>query len=141
MFIEFFSSQALTFIDSVGDASSILTIASSPPGANNVAPYLITPTAKALAFAALTPDGFIPVAGACGAEDLVRARGAWLLFLPAYSRYLSPIEMMFSKIKTLLRKRAARSFDATTQALSDICDRFPIAECRIFFKAAGYEGE
>ncbi|WP_245282881.1 IS630 family transposase [Neorhizobium galegae] len=45
------------------------------------------------------------------AEELVRAKGAWLLFLPPYSPDLNPIEMAFSKLKTLLRKRAARSFD------------------------------
>jgi transposase len=75
------------------------------------------------------------------AEELVKARGAWLLFLPAYSPDLNPIEMVFSKLKTLLRKRAARSFDAITQALGDISYLFPVAECRNFFRAAGYEGE
>ncbi|TCM48420.1 transposase [Rhizobium sp. PP-F2F-G48] len=75
------------------------------------------------------------------AEELVRARGAWLLFLPPYSPDLNPIEMACSKLKTLLRKRAARSFDAISNALSDICDLFSITECRNFFKAAGYEAE
>jgi transposase len=74
------------------------------------------------------------------AEELVKAQGAWLLSLPAYSPDLNPIEMVFSKLKTLLRKWAARSFDAITQALGDICDLFPIAECRNFFTAAGYGG-
>jgi transposase len=53
------------------------------------------------------------------AEELVKAKGAWLLFLPPYSPDLNPIEMAFSKLKALLRKRAARSFDAITQALGD----------------------
>lgn len=65
---------------------------------------------------------------------------AWLLFLPPYSPDLNPIEMAFSKFKALPRKRAARSFDAITQALSDI-SLFSVAECRNFFKAAGYEAE
>jgi len=75
------------------------------------------------------------------AEELVKARGAWLLFLPAYSPDLNPIEMAFSKLKTLLRKRAARTFDAITKTLGEICDLFTITECRNFFKAAGYEAE
>jgi transposase len=75
------------------------------------------------------------------AEEVVKARGAWLLFLPAYSPDLNPIEMAFSKLKTLLRKHAARTFDTITQALRDICDLFPITECRNFFKAAGYKVE
>ena len=37
----------------------------------------------------------------------IRAAGAHLLFLPPYSPDLNPIEMVFSKLKTLLR-RAAR---------------------------------
>lgn len=75
------------------------------------------------------------------AEQLVRAKGAWLLFLPPYSPDLNPIEMAFSKLKALLRKRAARSFDTITQALGDIISLFSVKECRNFFKAARYEAE
>jgi len=73
------------------------------------------------------------------AEALIRARGAWLLFLPPYSPDLNPIEMAYSKLKTLLRKHAARSFDAICNALGQICYLFTAKECRNFFKAAGYE--
>lgn len=75
------------------------------------------------------------------ASQLVKDRGAWLLFLPAYSPDLNPIEMAFSKLKALLRKRAAQSFDAITRALSDIVGLFSITECQNFFKASGYEAE
>ncbi|MCA1971109.1 MAG: transposase [Rhizobium sp.] len=75
------------------------------------------------------------------AEKPVKAKGAWLLFLPLYSPDLNPIEIAFSKLKALLRKRAARSVDAITQALGDIISLFSAAECRNFFKAAGYEAE
>ncbi|WP_429131948.1 transposase [Ensifer sp. 4252] len=37
------------------------------------------------------------------AAELVKAPGAWLLFLPAYSPDINPIEMAFSKLKALLR--------------------------------------
>ena len=73
------------------------------------------------------------------AEQLVRERGAWLLFLPPYSPDLNPIEMAYSKLKSLLRKHAARTFDAISDALGNICDLFTANECRNFFKAAGYE--
>lgn len=75
------------------------------------------------------------------AAELVRQRGAWLLPLPAYSPDLNPIEMAFSKLKALLRKRAARSFDAICDALKDICHLFDPQQCRNFFKAAGYEAD
>ncbi len=73
------------------------------------------------------------------AEELVKAWGAWLLFLPPYCPDLSPIEMAFAKLKTLLRKRAAGSFDAVAQALGDICNLFSVTECRKYFRAAGHE--
>lgn len=73
------------------------------------------------------------------AAELVRRRGAWFLFLPPYSPDLNPIEMAFSKLKALLRKKAARTFNAISDALGDICDLFDPTQCRNFFKAAGYE--
>jgi transposase len=66
------------------------------------------------------------------AAELVRQRGAWMLFLPPYSPDLNPIEMAFSKLKALLRKKAARSYEALCQALDP-------TQCRNFFQAAGYE--
>lgn len=73
------------------------------------------------------------------AEELVRARGAWMLFLPPYSPDLNPIELAYSKLKTLLRKYAARTFDGICSAVGDICDLFTPTECRNFFSEAGYE--
>jgi len=75
------------------------------------------------------------------AEQLLKTKGARLLFLPPYSPDLNPIEMAFSKLKSLLRKRAARSFNTITKALGDIITLFSVTECRNFFKAAGYEAE
>ena len=43
----------------------------------------------------------------------LRAAGAKLFFLPAYSPDLNPIEQVFSKLKTLLRKAAERTVEAT----------------------------
>ena len=75
------------------------------------------------------------------AQKLVREKGAWMLFLPPYSPDLNPIEMAYSKLKTLLRKRAARSFDEICDALCDIYSLFTPTQCLNFFKAAGYEVE
>ena len=62
------------------------------------------------------------------AEEAIRARGAWLLFLPAYSPDLNPIEMAFAKLKAHLRKRAIRTIDALWQAIGDICEMFSPTE-------------
>jgi transposase len=42
----------------------------------------------------------------------IEASGVTLMFLPSYSPDLNPIELMFSKLKTLLRKAAERPVDA-----------------------------
>ena len=70
------------------------------------------------------------------AEQLLKTKGARLLFLPPYSPELNPKEMSFSKLTSLLRKRAARSFDKITTALGDIITLFYVTECRNFFTAA-----
>jgi transposase len=72
------------------------------------------------------------------AEAILRARGAWMMFLPQYSPDLNPIEMAFSKLKAHLRKAAARTFDALIEAIGDICALYDPIECRNYFKAAGY---
>jgi transposase len=72
------------------------------------------------------------------AAEILKARGAWFLFLPPYSPDLNPIEMAFSKLKAHLRAACARTFDALWQAVGSICDLYDPDECWNFFKAAGY---
>jgi len=75
------------------------------------------------------------------AAELLKARGAWFLFLPQYSPDLNPIEMAFAKLKAHLRKAAARTFEALWTALGDICALFDEQECWNYFKAAGYASD
>jgi transposase len=65
-------------------------------------------------------------------------RGAWFLFLPKYSPDLNPIEMAFAKLKTLLRKAKARTYDALWRAIGEICDLFSPEECWNYLKDLGY---
>jgi transposase len=71
-------------------------------------------------------------------EDAIRARGAWVLFLPPYSPDLNPIEMAFAKLKAHLRAKAIRTIGALWKAIGDICEMFTPDECRNYFSAAGY---
>src|SRR5271169_2510323 len=48
----------------------------------------------------------LPAHKSAAAEQAIRAKGAWLLFLPPYSPDLNPIEIAFAKLKALLRARA-----------------------------------
>ncbi len=73
------------------------------------------------------------------AAAAMRAVGAWLLFLPPYSPDLNPIEMAFPKLKALIRRAAARTYDELWRAVGHLCDLFTDEECCNFFKAAGYE--
>src|SRR5712692_7144720 len=70
---------------------------------------------------------------------LIRSVGAKLFFLPKYSPDLNPIEQVFAKLKHLLRKAAARSFDAVTAAIGQLLDNFNPQECANYFKNSGYE--
>ena len=71
------------------------------------------------------------------ALEAIKARGAWVLFLPRYSPDMNPIEMAFSKLKTLLRKAKARTYDELWKALGKVCDLFTPQECWNYFKATG----
>ena len=72
----------------------------------------------------------LPAHKSAAAEQAIRAKGAWLLFLPPYSPDLNPIEMAFAKLKALLRAKAIRTIDALWRAIGEICDLFSPQECR-----------
>ena len=46
--------------------------------------------------------------------------------------------MAFSKLKTLIRKAAARTCQALWKQVGKVCDLFQPQECRNYIKAAGY---
>ena len=50
----------------------------------------------------------------------IRAAGAKLFFLPPYSPDLNPIEQVFAKLKTLLRKAAERTVEATWKRIGTL---------------------
>ena len=73
------------------------------------------------------------------AAEVLRDVGAWFLFLPPYSPDLNPIEMAFAKLKALIRRAAARTYEDLWRAAGQVCDLFTEQECYNFFRAAGYE--
>ena len=68
----------------------------------------------------------------------IRAAGARLFFLPPYSPDLNPIEQVFAKLKTLLRKAAERTVEATWKRIGQILDCFTAQECANYLRSAGY---
>ena len=73
------------------------------------------------------------------AARMLKAVGAWFLFLPPYSPDLNPIEMAFAKLKALIRKAAARTYDELWKAAGAVSELFSEIECKNYFRAAGYE--
>jgi transposase len=68
----------------------------------------------------------------------IRTAGAKLFYLPPYSPDLNPIEQAFSKLKTLLRKANARSFEQVQGASARLLKAITPQECRNFLVHAGY---
>jgi len=71
-------------------------------------------------------------------RNAIRKAGAKLFFLPPYSPDLNPIEQVFAKLKALLRKADARTVDTTSDAIADILEAFPPAECANYLINSGY---
>lgn len=68
----------------------------------------------------------------------IRDAGARLFFLPPYSPDLNPIEQVFAKLKTLLRKADERTIDATWRRIGKLLDRFSPQECANYIRNSGY---
>jgi transposase len=68
----------------------------------------------------------------------LEAVGATILYLPPYSPDFNPIEMVFSKLKALLKKAAPRTVDALWNEIGTLLDTFSPTECANYFKHAGY---
>jgi len=71
-------------------------------------------------------------------RELIERRGCELLYLPAYSPDLNPIEEAFAKLKHLLRKAAARGKEALVGAMGAALSAITAADARGFFEHAGY---
>ena len=72
-------------------------------------------------------------------RKLVEARGADLLFLPAYSPDLNPIEEAFAKTKGLVRKAGARTREALLEAIGRALATVTPEDAAGWFGHAGYE--
>jgi transposase len=71
-------------------------------------------------------------------RELIEARGCELVYLPAYSPDYNPIEEAFAKIKSLLRKAAARSKEILVEAIGAALSAVTAADVWGFFEHAGY---
>jgi transposase len=73
-----------------------------------------------------------------GVQQAIAAAGATVLYLPPYSPDLNPIEKLFSKLKTLLRKAAKRSTEELWKEIGALLNTVTANECANYFTSAGY---
>jgi transposase len=69
---------------------------------------------------------------------VIEAQGASLLFLPPYSPDLNPIEQVFAKLKTLLRKADEPSIAGVWHRIGALLTTFAPQECGNYMRSAGY---
>jgi transposase len=80
-----------------------------------------------------------------GVEEAIEARGAIPFYLPAYSPDLNPIEQLFAKLKSMLRKIAAYSLKQAAFTLDSLCEaiasclpQISRSECAAYLANSGY---
>jgi transposase len=71
-------------------------------------------------------------------RELIESAGAQLQYLPPYSPDLNPIEMVFAKIKQLLRSLACRTRQALWEAMQTVLDQVTASDAAHCFQHAGY---
>jgi transposase len=71
-------------------------------------------------------------------EDAIEAVGAWVLFLPTYSPDLNPIELCWSKVKSLLRSLKPRTAQDLLDALADAFSSITGHDILGWFRPCGY---
>jgi transposase len=81
----------------------------------------------------------LPAHKVAGVREAIRAVGASILYLPAYSPDFNPIEQLLAKLKALLQKAAARTQDALWDTIGALLDAFTPAECQNYLVNSGYE--
>ena len=71
-------------------------------------------------------------------RELIEERGCELIYLPAYSPDVNPIEEAFSKIKGMVRRARARRRDALVDVLGEALSAISAQDARGYFEHAGY---
>jgi transposase len=71
-------------------------------------------------------------------EEVAQECEAQVLWLAPYSPDFSPIELLWSKIKSGLRKAKARTIEELSRALNKGLELITTNDCRSWFKHCGY---
>lgn len=71
----------------------------------------------------------LPAHKVAGVREAITAVGATLVYLPPYSPDLNPIELVFSKLKWLVRSESPRAIERLWAFLGQALDHFRSDEC------------
>lgn len=74
-------------------------------------------------------------------RELIEQAGADLWYLPPYSPDFNPIEKLWSKVKSWLRRVMAGTFDGLLGAIADALRDVDPRECINYFRSCGYGQE
>jgi transposase len=73
-----------------------------------------------------------------GVKEAIESTGARLIYLPPYSPDLNPIEQMWSKIKTCLRKNSARTLRKFASSIKTAFINIRATDLENWYKHCGY---
>jgi transposase len=73
-----------------------------------------------------------------GLEELIRSHGVHLIYLPPYSPDFNPIELAWSKVKSILRRLKARTWPDLIEALKQALQTITTQDIHGWFAHCGY---
>ena len=65
-------------------------------------------------------------------------KGIKILWLPQYSPDFNPIELSWSKVKSILRKKKPRTYEELEEYLTEALESITDEDCKNWFKHDGY---
>jgi len=74
-----------------------------------------------------------------GVRDAIEATGARVLYMPPYSPDLNPIELAWSKLKSILRRMGARTPEALRRAVHEAASLIDHFDALGWFHHCGYD--
>jgi transposase len=83
----------------------------------------------------------LPAHRMASVKNIVEKSGARILFLPPYSPDLNPIEMMWSKLKTIIRGFTPKTIKAFYEALNVALSKITSSDLEGWFGHCGYLGQ
>ena len=73
-----------------------------------------------------------------GIEEMIKSVGARVKYLPPYSPDMNPVELMWAKIKAILKEMKGRTEDELMQAIKEALEEVSQEDIAAWFRHCGY---